>query len=252
MRSSLSLLLTRRYPALYGSSDEREFAFAHDDGWFAILDALSETLVSNAESEGRSPQRVAQVKEKLGTLRFYFGHGEADGGAITMAEEMSGRLCEVTGRPGRLGSRAGWRATRAPGLDGIQFAEPFVNDDGRMGTPPLGFTSAEMRAWRADVLAAESRESVLGIPEGWLDLADGMLRRLSDHQAWSRLRPPETTIQVSRLSVGLTGSFEVEFSGGGAYAEGLVALSIALSRWINPVTGEARPTLDSEPSEPDR
>ena len=200
MRTSLSLLLTRRYPRLYGSSDGgRDFLFAHDDGWFAILDALSETLVLNAVAEGRSPRPVEQVKEKLGTLRFYFGDGAFDDGAIALAEEMSGRLCEVTGRPGRLGSRAGWRATRAPGLDGIKYAEPFVNDDGRMGTPPLGFTSAEMRAWRADVLVPEGQEvaqkSILDVPNGWMDLADGLLCRLSDLQAWSRLRPLATRHQ---------------------------------------------------------
>lgn len=239
MRDDLSLLLTRRYPSLYGHLDGPwGFPFAHHDGWFAILDALSETLVSNAEAECRSPRQVRQVKEKLGTLRYYFGHSDADEGAITMAEEMSGRLCERTGRPGRTGSRRGWWATRAPGFDDIEFAEPFMADDGRMGVPDLGFTVSEMRAWRADVLAPEGQDSVLTLPKGWLDLADCLLRQLSDHQAWSRSRSPEVTIQVNRLRVGLNDQLDVEFSGGSAYVEGLVALAIALSRRIDPVTGQ--------------
>lgn len=248
MRRNPSILLTRRYPALYGSSNaERGFAFEHDDGWFAILDALSETLMSKAEAESRPPQRVGQVKEKLGTLRFYFGSGEADDGAIAMAEEMSGRLCEVTGRPGRLGSRAGWRATRMPGLDGIEFAGPFVHDDGRMGIPRLGFTSDEMRAWRADVLAPEDQNAarrVLDVPVGWMDLADGLLRRLSDLQAWSRRRPPGTSIRVHRLALGPSGFMDVEYVGGEAFVGGAIAMAVALSRRLDPTTGATEPIQD--------
>lgn len=242
MRAELSRLLTRRYPELYGPVDRVcEFPFGHGDGWFAIIDALSETLVSNAEKKSRSPEPVGQVRVKLGTLSLDFRSNEADEGANVMAEEMSGRLCEVTGRPGRLGSRRGWRATRAPGLDGIEFDEPFVHDDGRMGTPPLGFTAAEMQAWRADVLTPEGQDSVLALPKGWLDLADCMLEKFSDRQAWSRKRPPEVGIRVSHLGVGPSGSMVVECAGGRAYVKGIVSMTVALSRRIDRVTGATEP-----------
>lgn len=238
MRADLSRLLTRHYPQLYGPVDRiYEFPFGHGDGWFAIIDALSETLVSNAENKSRLPEPVGQVRVKLGTLTLDFRTNEADEGANVMAEEMSGRLCEVTGRPGRLGSRRGWRATRAPGLDEIEFAEPFVHDDGRLGTPPLGFAAADMQSWRADVLTPEGQTSVLDLPAGWLDLADCMLQVISDHQAWSRKRPPEVTIRVSHLGVGPSGSMVVACAGSEAYVRGIVAMTVALSRRLDLVTG---------------
>lgn len=55
------------------------------------------------------PQVVAdQVKEKFGTLRFYY-HGGDDvvHGMVCLAESMSGVTCETCGKPGHLRS-GGW------------------------------------------------------------------------------------------------------------------------------------------------
>jgi hypothetical protein len=49
-----------------------------------------------------------QVKEKFGTLRFYYtGGDEYIRGMVTMAEAMSGTTCEECGNPGQLRGR-GW------------------------------------------------------------------------------------------------------------------------------------------------
>lgn len=58
------------------------------------------------------PQVVAeQVKEKFGTLRFYYhGGDEFVYGVLSLAEAMSGVTCEVCGNPGTRNS-SGWIRT---------------------------------------------------------------------------------------------------------------------------------------------
>lgn len=47
--------------------------------------------------------QVTQVKEKFGTLRFYYSGGdEYISGAVVMAEAMSGTTCETCGSPGHI------------------------------------------------------------------------------------------------------------------------------------------------------
>ena len=54
---------------------------------------------------------AVQVKEKFGTLRFYYSGGnEYVSGLVAMAESMSGVTCERCGTPGRLQGR-GWIKT---------------------------------------------------------------------------------------------------------------------------------------------
>jgi hypothetical protein len=54
---------------------------------------------------------AVQVKEKFGTLRFYYSGGdEFVAGLVAMAESMSGVTCERCGTPGRLHGR-GWIKT---------------------------------------------------------------------------------------------------------------------------------------------
>jgi hypothetical protein len=53
-----------------------------------------------------------QVKEKFGTLRFYVAASPRGQGALDLAEEMSARVCEETGRQGRLGRLRGYYMTR--------------------------------------------------------------------------------------------------------------------------------------------
>lgn len=220
MRDDLTGVMTTRYPELYG----QHFGFEHHDGWHSLIDALSEALVTGAEVAGRPPPRASQVKEKFGTLRWYFGGDAYDDGAIDLAEEMSGRICERTGRPGRLGSRGGWWATRAAGVDGIEPKGDGLLKDGRMGVPPLGFSAAEMAVWRSDVLRGP-----VDVPPGWRDIADGVLCVLGH-------RPDDgPEVYVDRICV-RDGELSVEHTGG-AYADGAVAAAAALSRGTDVMEG---------------
>lgn len=115
-----------------------------DSGWYDLIDALCEALtytyitglkVGEEFVEVKPPKVVAtQVKEKFGTLRFYYRLEFAEDftklcetndearkiadrytayfdGIVHMAEILSGRTCEITGAPGEICVRNGWYKT---------------------------------------------------------------------------------------------------------------------------------------------
>ena len=80
-------------------------------GWTDLLDTVFTSLEEIAPGRHWEPD---QIKEKYGTLRFYW-HGDLpDLGdeIIEAAEHLSGHLCEVCGAPGTLQSVHGWWTTR--------------------------------------------------------------------------------------------------------------------------------------------
>ena len=124
MSPDLEKKLLEKYPELYNyksadgkSSDMSHYGFSHGDGWFNIIDCLSATIadiMKNHQARKHLTQeefnetvqvRVAQVKEKFGSLRFYVDNGNREvGAAITLAEMLSSRTCEYCGN---LGTRRG-------------------------------------------------------------------------------------------------------------------------------------------------
>lgn len=88
------------------------WGFECGSGWFNIIDTLCNQIQHHIEwkmknlsaEEAESLQVIAsQVKEKFGTLRFYYDGGdEAIEGMVRMAEAMTGKVCESCGVPGRL------------------------------------------------------------------------------------------------------------------------------------------------------
>ena len=122
------------------------WGFCCGDGWYNILDAMcsniqghidwrleqiksghkfnqriEEARANNFEDweswRPKEPREIpepveqvvaTQVKEKFGTLRFYFGGGDAyTDGIVSMAESMSGHTCEDCGAPG-TSTNGGW------------------------------------------------------------------------------------------------------------------------------------------------
>lgn len=72
------------------------------DGWYDLLWELSEKL----ESMG---VQAVQVKEKLGTLRFYTDlYNEEISKLIREACDKSSVICEVCGNPGSLRTDGWW------------------------------------------------------------------------------------------------------------------------------------------------
>jgi hypothetical protein len=70
-----------------------------------------------------------QVKEKFGTLRFYYSGGdEYIAGLVSMAESMSGVTCEECGKPGTRTS-GGWIKTACKEHGGIDYESEEDNDE---------------------------------------------------------------------------------------------------------------------------
>jgi len=110
--------LCSRYPLIFKDRDGSAmdtcmaWGFECGDGWFDLLDTLCEEIQRHvdwksknlSEEEKESLQVVAsQVKEKFGTLRFYY-HGGDDTvtGMINLAEALSHKICEDCGVPGKI------------------------------------------------------------------------------------------------------------------------------------------------------
>lgn len=102
-----------------------------DNGWFELLHNLCSYLQWHTD-KNKFPQVIAQqVKEKFGTLRFYYSLDYSDhildtdektsirrcseqDGAIQFAESMSARICEICGAFNNTVasmSRGGWCKT---------------------------------------------------------------------------------------------------------------------------------------------
>jgi hypothetical protein len=110
MRKELEAKLAKRFPSWFNvSGDVRPtlmpFGFQCGDGWYNILWRLCvdmEPMVTELEKETGKRFEVVQVKETLGTLRFYVSHhSDAINERIVEAQEESSRTCEVCGQQGK-------------------------------------------------------------------------------------------------------------------------------------------------------
>jgi hypothetical protein len=144
MTPELDQHIREKYPLIF--SDKCEMSIG--DGWFDIIDALCANIQSRIDGvarqrrwaiewneqvndplndwSGKSPfikrearpvpelieQVVArQIKEKFGTLRFYYDGGDDYiRGLESMADSMSARICEDCGKPGKR-TTGGWIRT---------------------------------------------------------------------------------------------------------------------------------------------
>lgn len=135
MNKTLDETLVTRYPLIFSNRYKSPsetlmcFGFECGDGWFEIIDILCRQiqhhidfnlkrreLFSKSAHQGSDivipniEQVVAvQVKEKFGTLRFYYDGGDDYIlGAVSMAEAMSTSICETCGKPGKLYTNEWW------------------------------------------------------------------------------------------------------------------------------------------------
>lgn len=103
---------------VHGGMPFDEWGVECGDGWFSLIDRLShdceneiERLVSLGVPKERWP-RVAQIKEKFGSLRFYIRGSLPDElreQILKASEEESRRTCEQCGAPKKLQSSESWR-----------------------------------------------------------------------------------------------------------------------------------------------
>ena len=137
MNEKLQSDLVKAYPKIFKDvgGDPKVTCMADgiqcNDGWYDLLDTLCHTMQRWCDGENTryitetdkyefvvegDPEYVqvvaAQVKEKLGELRFYVDGGDATTqGIIQMAENMSSRICELCGSPAKTNRDSGWMHT---------------------------------------------------------------------------------------------------------------------------------------------
>lgn len=151
MREELDKLLCEKYPKMFvnRNANMKETAmcwgFDHGDGWFNIIDHLCHNIQSHIDWKNGQRERllkdnpynqkipnevpqvvVDQVKEKFGTLRFYYrGGDDAIDGMVRIAESMSAVMCETCGAPAKRRGH-GWIYTAC---DAHTREEDLVEDE---------------------------------------------------------------------------------------------------------------------------
>lgn len=116
MNPELDKALCEKYPLIFKNRYEDKmnscmaWGFECGDGWYDIIDILCHEMQNHIDwkSKDMSPEEkedlqvvATQVKEKFGTLRFYYGGGDdVIEGMVSMAESMTHRICEDCGCPG--------------------------------------------------------------------------------------------------------------------------------------------------------
>jgi len=122
MKRELDQLLCQRYPKMMVNRNKSMietcmcWGFDCGDGWFNILDQLMANIQNHLDWKNKNSLVVEQVtldqvKEKFGTLRFYYSGGDDTiDGMVRLAESMTSVTCEVCGSPGTQNS-SGWITT---------------------------------------------------------------------------------------------------------------------------------------------
>ena len=129
MKQELDKLLCEKYPKMMVNRNKPMqetcmcWGFECGDGWYNILDQLMSNIQHHIDWNNKNFEKgytqykqvpqvtLDQVKEKFGTLRFYYtGGDDVIDGMVRMAESMSGVTCEQCGSPGTTGGQ-GWITT---------------------------------------------------------------------------------------------------------------------------------------------
>jgi len=135
MKQELDEYLCKTYPKMMVNRNKNMqetcmcWGFECGDGWFQILNQLMGNIQHHIDWQNRKGEVVPQVtldqvKEKFGTLRFYYTGGDDHiRGMVTMAESMSGVTCETCGNPGTSTS-GGWIKTVCKEHGGVDYDTP--------------------------------------------------------------------------------------------------------------------------------
>lgn len=119
-----SKILTDKYPKIFPPPPPEEnrepfyyFGFECGDGWFDLIELLCRNIqhhidwgVENLPEDKKEEFQVtaAQVKEKFGSLRWYYNGGDEHiRGMVQMAESMSNKICENCGDKATVKTK-GW------------------------------------------------------------------------------------------------------------------------------------------------
>ena len=115
MSPELQEQLYKDYPKIFIQKDQPMsltcmcWGIDTGNGWYNIINQLCKSIqwhIDHNLNKNEDPEVIqveaTQVKEKYGTLRFYYlGGNEYINGLISMAESMSAVTCETCGSPGK-------------------------------------------------------------------------------------------------------------------------------------------------------
>lgn len=105
MNEKLESKLYEKYPKIFMSDSDISFwGIECDDGWYDLIDELCAIIQNWNNNKSEIDQiTVIQIKEKFGTLRFYYDGGDNFiDGSVSFAERISSKICETCGNSGKL------------------------------------------------------------------------------------------------------------------------------------------------------
>lgn len=119
MNEELDKTLVEKFPKIFADRHKSMqetcmfWGFECGKGWFNLIDSLCTCIQHYLDYKPEVSQVVAtQVKEKYGSIRFYFcGGDDYVRGLVTMAEYLSESTCEICGNLGKLNDD-GWMKVR--------------------------------------------------------------------------------------------------------------------------------------------
>lgn len=112
MTPDLEKSIIEKYPSLFANVGQKGspmcFGLEVGDGWAGIISTMC-WILNQRDTDKKF--RFDQIKEKFGLLRAYHtGGSEYMAGVVRMAEDISGKTCEVCGQPGEQ-RKGGWIKT---------------------------------------------------------------------------------------------------------------------------------------------
>ena len=122
MKKELENKLKKKFPSLYKNLYKEntcmQWGIECDDGWYDLIYNLSSELDSWCE-QNKMQVNAAQIKEKFGTLRFYFNSANVFtddqykeiSSIVDKYEKLSSTVCELTGNVGELKVKGYWYKT---------------------------------------------------------------------------------------------------------------------------------------------
>lgn len=122
MNKELETKLCSKYPKIFNAVEQYPlspfplFGFECDNGWYLLLDQLFGCIQGYIDNNDHLNIRqvvATQVKEKFGTLRFYYNGGDnLIEGMVWLAYRLSGVTCEHCGTTDNVTQNTeGWIST---------------------------------------------------------------------------------------------------------------------------------------------
>jgi len=102
MRHELEKELQSKY--LFMTIDNEPVYCQCGDGWYSVIDKLCKKIMETLSMQELADLCIDQIKEKYGTLRFYYSGVNFNKieHFILEAEEESARVCDECGEEGKL------------------------------------------------------------------------------------------------------------------------------------------------------